>query len=67
MASANGTLTPPSLPQAPSSPSIAKRKRSEADNATLSNGASTANGKIVNGSSRSLQAVIEDIISVLKG
>ncbi|KAF2630020.1 hypothetical protein BU25DRAFT_408617 [Macroventuria anomochaeta] len=66
MAAANGTLTPPSLPTAPESPSFAKRKH--ADTAVvLSNGASTAAQKEApNGTTRTLQAVLQDVLSILK-
>lgn len=62
MAAANGTLTPPSLPPAATTPIFAKRKRTDTD-ANAANGASTA---AINGASHSLQAVLEDIVSVLK-
>jgi hypothetical protein len=66
MAAANGTLTPPSLPPAPTSPSAAKRKLSEAQ-AIVSNGASEpAQGQSANGNTHSLQAVLGDILAVLK-
>ncbi|PSN62450.1 hypothetical protein BS50DRAFT_624315 [Corynespora cassiicola Philippines] len=66
MAAANGTLTPPSLPPAPASPSLAKRKRSETD-AIVSNGASTAAAtKTADDASHSLQSVLEAVLSVLK-
>lgn len=62
----NGALTPPSLPPAPSSPSLAKRKRTDTD-ANLPNGASTAApAKLLNGDAHSLQPVVEDILAVLK-
>ncbi|KAJ4412804.1 hypothetical protein N0V91_000566 [Didymella pomorum] len=66
MAAANGTLTPPSLPTAPESPSIAKRKH--ADTAVvLSNGASAAALKAtLNGTTHTLKAVLEDVLSILK-
>ena len=66
MAAANGTLTPPSLPTAPESPSVAKRKH--ADTAVvLSNGASAAAQKEAsNGTMHSLQGVLENVLSVLK-
>ncbi|KAF1956726.1 hypothetical protein CC80DRAFT_492240 [Byssothecium circinans] len=71
MATANGSLTPPSLPPASSSPSPspAKRKRTDTDTgAHVANGASTpATGKLLNGASHSLQSVLEDIVLVLKG
>ncbi|KAF3047550.1 hypothetical protein E8E12_010279 [Didymella heteroderae] len=66
MAAANGTLTPPSLPTAPESPSFAKRKH--ADTAVvLSNGASAAAPKTSsNGTTHTLKAVLEDVLSILK-
>lgn len=67
MAAANGTLAPPSLPAAPDSPSVAKRKH--ADTAViLSNGASAAAPKGVSkGTTHALQAVLEDVLSILEG
>jgi hypothetical protein len=66
MAAANGTLTPPSLPQAPTSPSAAKRKLAE-PHAIAVNGASVAaHGESAKANSRSLQAVLGDILAVLK-
>ncbi|KAI4697732.1 uncharacterized protein J4E84_000865 [Alternaria hordeiaustralica] len=66
MAAANGTLSPPSLPQAPNSPAAAKRKLAERP-AIAVNGASTpAPGESANASARSLQAVLADILAVLK-
>ncbi|KAF1977213.1 hypothetical protein BU23DRAFT_551130 [Bimuria novae-zelandiae CBS 107.79] len=62
----NGALTPPSLPPAPTSPSLAKRKRTETD-ADITNGASpVAPAELVNGATPSLQATLEDILSVLQ-
>jgi hypothetical protein len=62
----NGNLTPPSLPPAPTSPSFAKRKH-VATNSIVSNGASvSAQGQSATKSTYSLQAVLEDIMSVLK-
>jgi hypothetical protein len=66
MAAANGTLTPPVLPPAPTSPSAAKRKRFEGTNTPKVNGASTADEKAVNGNHLSVQAVMKDIVSILK-
>ncbi|KAF2000339.1 hypothetical protein P154DRAFT_620173 [Amniculicola lignicola CBS 123094] len=67
MATANGTLTPPSLPPAPPSPAPAKRKRSIAEPPVLSNGASAAAGGVVaNGTGRSVQATLRDISTVLQ-
>ena len=63
-ANANGTLTPPALPAAPASPSVAKRKQAVA----LSNGASQkqpANGT-THAHAPAPQAVLEDVLSVLK-
>jgi hypothetical protein len=64
--SVNGTLTPPSLPPAPTSPSAAKRKHA-ATKSIVSNGASvTAQGHSTPKSSYTLQMVLGDILSVLK-
>ena len=64
--SANGTLTPPTLPPAPTSPSLAKRKH-VATNSMVSNGASVSvQGQSARGSAYSLQMVLEDILSLLK-
>jgi hypothetical protein len=66
MAAANGTLTPPSLPLAPTSPSAAKRKLPET-HAIVPNGASgPAQGQSANGNTHFLQAVLQDILAVLK-
>ena len=66
MAAANGTLTPPSLPPAPTSPSAAKRKLPGAY-AIVPNGASgSAPGQSANENTHSLQAVLADILAVLK-
>ncbi|KAF2641476.1 hypothetical protein P280DRAFT_498281 [Massarina eburnea CBS 473.64] len=67
-ATANGTLTPPSPPSLPpTSPSFAKRKRTATD-APAPNGASPpATEALLDGASPSLQTVLEDILSVLKG
>lgn len=66
MAAANGTLTPPSLPTAPETPSYAKRKH--ADTAVvLSNGASPAAPKdVANGTKHALQPVLDDVLSILE-
>jgi hypothetical protein len=61
MAAANGTLTPPALPTTPASPSVAKRKQTVA----LSNGASQK--QPANGTTHAPQAVLEDVLSILKG
>ncbi|KAF1928936.1 uncharacterized protein M421DRAFT_420164 [Didymella exigua CBS 183.55] len=67
MAAANGTLTPPSLPPAPESPSLAKRKHAHTA-VVLSNGASAATPKkAANASTHTLSAVLLDILYVLKG
>lgn len=55
---ANGTLSPPALPPAPASPSIAKRKLS-ATHALARNGATGS-------TAYPLQMVLEDILAVLK-
>ncbi|PVI07005.1 hypothetical protein DM02DRAFT_581679 [Periconia macrospinosa] len=60
--STNGALTPPSLPPAPTSPSPAKRKRTDTD--ALLNGAPSV--ATVNGPPPSLQTVLEDIVAVLQ-
>ncbi|CAA9962110.1 hypothetical protein PTNB73_03012 [Pyrenophora teres f. teres] len=66
MAAANGTLPPLSLPPAPPSPSAAKRKLDDTQ-AIVTNGASTpAQAPTVNGNAPSLQAVLGDIVAVLK-
>ncbi|KAJ4290930.1 hypothetical protein N0V90_010126 [Kalmusia sp. IMI 367209] len=66
MTTTNGALTPPSLPPAPTSPTLAKRKRTESD-ADLPNGASlAAPAKLVNGATHSLQTALQDIFEVLK-
>lgn len=66
MAAANGTLAAPSPPPAPTSPSIAKRKLT-ASHAIVAKGASVpAPAKPANGGTHSLQAVLEDIIAVVK-
>jgi hypothetical protein len=66
MAAANGTLTPPSLPPAPVSPSVAKRKLA-GNHAIVANGASaSAQGTAANATSYSLQATLGDILAVLK-
>lgn len=66
MAAANGALTPPALPIAPTSPSFAKRKH--ADTAVvLSNGASPAAQKEAsNGATHTLQTVLQDVVSILE-
>ncbi|KAF2444370.1 hypothetical protein P171DRAFT_414358 [Karstenula rhodostoma CBS 690.94] len=62
----NRALTPPSLPPAPTSPSLAKRKRTEPD-AVIANGASpAAPAKLANGAPPSLQTALEDVLSILK-
>ena len=63
---ANGALTPPSLPPAPTSPSLAKRKRTETDAATLNGASSAAPAKLADRVPPPLQAALEDILSVLK-
>ncbi|KAF2266193.1 hypothetical protein CC78DRAFT_615269 [Lojkania enalia] len=66
MAATNGALTPPSLPAAPASPSIAKRKRSVTENAL--NGASVkATAHRGREARRPLQAVLKDILEILTG
>ncbi|KAL1800181.1 hypothetical protein ACET3X_000523 [Alternaria dauci] len=66
MAAANGTLSPPSLPPAPNSPSAAKRKLAK-PHGIAANGASTpAQGESAAANTRSLQAVLGDILAVLK-
>ncbi|KAH7085405.1 hypothetical protein BKA63DRAFT_431581 [Paraphoma chrysanthemicola] len=63
---ANGTLTPPSLPPAPTSPSIAKRKH-VATHSIASNGASLpAQGQPTSRGTYTLQMALEDILAVLK-
>lgn len=66
MAAANGTLTPPTLPPAPTSPSAAKRKLAS-PRAKPPNGAPTpAQADDPQDSTRSLQAALHDILDVLK-
>ncbi|KAJ4363785.1 hypothetical protein N0V95_000979 [Ascochyta clinopodiicola] len=66
MAAATNALTPPSLPTAPTSPSVVKRKHADTAGA-LSNGVSTAaQGEASNGTAHSLQTVLEDVVSILK-
>ena len=66
MAAANGTLTPPTLPPAPTSPSAAKRKLAS-PRAKAPNGAATpAQADASQDSTRSLQAALRDILEVLK-
>ena len=68
MSTPNGTLTPPPLPAAPSSPSLSptKRKRTDTD-ASLPNGApKKAPAQLVNGASRPLQPLLDDLLSLLK-
>ncbi|KAL6709506.1 hypothetical protein ACN47E_001441 [Coniothyrium glycines] len=66
MAAANGPLAPPSLPPAPTSPSLAKRKLANT-HAIVANGASsTAQGTRTNGPSYSLQALLRDVLSILR-
>jgi hypothetical protein len=66
MAATNGTLTPPPQVLPPTSPSSAKRKRSDSDNAAVSKGASLSTEKAENRNDRPLQTVLSDIVSVLK-
>ncbi|ORY12681.1 hypothetical protein BCR34DRAFT_563209 [Clohesyomyces aquaticus] len=67
MATTNGTLTPPSLPPAPSSPSPAKRKRSDTESSILYNGTSAAaSSRLASATRRPLQAVLDDILTVLQ-
>jgi hypothetical protein len=63
---ANGTLTPPSLPPAPTpaSPSLAKRKRVDTDSAALPNGLPAVPARVPN--APALQTVLEDIVAILK-
>ncbi len=62
----NGTLSPPALPPAPASPSIAKRKLS-ATHALARNGASApAHPPNPSSTAYPLQMVLEDILAVLK-
>ncbi|KAF1946507.1 hypothetical protein EJ02DRAFT_450595 [Clathrospora elynae] len=66
MAAPNATLTPPSPAPAPFSPSVAKRKLTDT-HAIVPNGASVpAQEQSVDGNAHSLQAVLEDILSVLR-
>ncbi|KAH8727169.1 hypothetical protein GQ44DRAFT_678208 [Phaeosphaeriaceae sp. PMI808] len=63
---ANGTLTPPSLPPAPTSPSFAKRKHGATKSVVSTGALVSAQGQPGSESSYSLQMVLEDIFSVLK-
>ncbi|KAH7401445.1 hypothetical protein BKA66DRAFT_450447 [Pyrenochaeta sp. MPI-SDFR-AT-0127] len=62
----NGTLTPPSLPPAPVSPAIAKRKHTAAHAIALNGASGPAQGKPANGTTYPLQMVLEDMLAVLK-
>ncbi|KAI8939333.1 hypothetical protein NX059_003124 [Plenodomus lindquistii] len=65
-AAANGTLAAPSPPPAPASPSTTKRKLA-GSHAIVANGASDpAQQKPAKGTTLSLQAVLEDIVAVVK-
>ncbi|KAF2868952.1 hypothetical protein BDV95DRAFT_609213 [Massariosphaeria phaeospora] len=66
MASTNGTLVPPSLPQPPSSPSLAKRKRSGTDAIALNGASNPSSAHLANRSTAPVQPVLEDILAVLK-
>lgn len=66
MATANGTLAAPSPPPAPTSPSLAKRKLT-GSHAIVANGASVpAQAQAANANTQSLQAVLQDITTVVK-
>jgi hypothetical protein len=63
----NGVLTPPVFPPASTSPSLAKRKRSDTPPSIASHGApASAPGAVDSRASRSRQALLDDILSVLK-
>ncbi|KAJ4365834.1 hypothetical protein N0V83_008455 [Neocucurbitaria cava] len=62
----NGTLTPPSLPPATTSPSIAKRKHIGPHTITLNGASVSAQGKAANGTTYTSQMVLKDILAVLK-
>jgi len=66
MTTANGTLTPPSLPPAPTSPSVAKRKLA-GSHGIVPNGASVAaQSETAERNTYSLQAVLGDMLEILK-
>lgn len=64
MAAANGILSPPALPPAPESPSIAKRKQADTS-VVLSNGASQKQSPAQ--TVHAPQTVLEDVLFILKG
>ncbi|USP73314.1 hypothetical protein yc1106_00588 [Curvularia clavata] len=66
MAAANGTLTPPTLPPAPTSPSAAKRKLASPRPKAPNGAAAPAQADGPQDSTRSLQAALRDILDVLK-
>ncbi|KAF2278311.1 uncharacterized protein EI97DRAFT_465639 [Westerdykella ornata] len=66
MAAANGTLTPPAQDPS-SSPSSAKRKRSDAEAiGPVANGASTAHGNVLDKNNLVPYQALDDIVSVLE-
>ncbi|CAO2656348.1 Nn.00g051510.m01.CDS01 [Neocucurbitaria sp. VM-36] len=62
----NGTLTPPSLPPASTSPSLAKRKHAGPHAIALNGASVSTQGKAANGTTYTLQMVLKDILAVLK-
>jgi hypothetical protein len=63
---ANGTLTPPSLPPAPASPSAAKRKHVATNSIVPNSALVSAQGQTTAKSMYTLQMVLDDMLSVLK-
>jgi hypothetical protein len=66
MTAANGTLTPPSLPPAPNSPSATKRKLAEPHTNAANGASTTAQGESAKENTRSLHEVLGDVLAVLK-
>ena len=67
MATANGTLTPPSLNSSTSSTSITKRKRSHSSTELQANGAtSEPTSEPAKSPDEDLQHLLEDILAVLR-
>ena len=66
MAAANGTLTPPTLPPAPTSPSAAKRKLASPRPKPSNVAPAPVQTDGPADGTRSLQAALHDILEVLK-
>lgn len=66
MAAANGTLTPPTLPPAPTSPSAAKRKLASPRPKPSNVAPAPVQADGPADGTRSLQAALHDILEVLK-